>query len=101
VFARYLEQREARRPDPIGRALRRRLLAASRGLVLEVGSGDGRSFEHYPTRVTGVLALEPDPTAGGEGGGTGGPKVNGKFGLPTGRLHIFVVVCPGLRCQRS
>jgi SAM-dependent methyltransferase len=63
VFARYLEQREARRPDPKGRALRQRLLAGLRGLVLEVGSGDGRSFEHYPTRVKGVLALEPDPTA--------------------------------------
>jgi ubiquinone/menaquinone biosynthesis C-methylase UbiE len=31
--------------------------------VIEVGSGDGRSFEHYPHAVTGVLAVEPDPTA--------------------------------------
>jgi SAM-dependent methyltransferase len=62
-FARYLEQREQRRPDRIARELRRRLLAGLRGRVIEVGSGDGRSFEHYPHGVTGVLAVEPDPTA--------------------------------------
>ena len=31
--------------------------------MLEVGSGDGRSFEHYPPEVTALLAVEPDPTA--------------------------------------
>jgi ubiquinone/menaquinone biosynthesis C-methylase UbiE len=31
--------------------------------VIEVGAGDGRSFEHYPEEVTSVLAVEPDPTA--------------------------------------
>jgi ubiquinone/menaquinone biosynthesis C-methylase UbiE len=31
--------------------------------VLEVGSGDGRSFEHYPAGVESVLAVEPDPIA--------------------------------------
>jgi ubiquinone/menaquinone biosynthesis C-methylase UbiE len=31
--------------------------------VLEVGSGDGRSFEHYPSAVEIVLAVEPDPVA--------------------------------------
>jgi ubiquinone/menaquinone biosynthesis C-methylase UbiE len=31
--------------------------------VLEVGCGDGRSFEHYPTRVTQLVAVEPDPNA--------------------------------------
>jgi SAM-dependent methyltransferase len=31
--------------------------------VLEVGSGDGRSFEHYPPEVTALLAVEPDPSA--------------------------------------
>jgi hypothetical protein len=43
-FARFLEQQEARRPDPVARELRRTLLAGLRGRVLEVGSGDGRSF---------------------------------------------------------
>jgi ubiquinone/menaquinone biosynthesis C-methylase UbiE len=31
--------------------------------VIEVGAGDGRSFEHYPPEVEHVLAVEPDPTA--------------------------------------
>jgi ubiquinone/menaquinone biosynthesis C-methylase UbiE len=31
--------------------------------VIEVGSGDGRSFEHYPPEVTELVAVEPDPTA--------------------------------------
>ena len=62
-LARYLEHREQVRPDPVARDLRRRLLAGVRGRVLEVGCGDGRSFEHYPTRVTQLVAVEPDPTA--------------------------------------
>jgi SAM-dependent methyltransferase len=62
-FARFLERREERRPDPGAHELRRRLLAGLEGRVLEVGSGDGRSFEHYPPEVTTLLAVEPDPTA--------------------------------------
>jgi SAM-dependent methyltransferase len=62
-FARYLEQRELRRPDPVHRELRRQALAGLRGRVIEVGSGDGRSFEHYPPEVEQVLAVEPDATA--------------------------------------
>ena len=46
------------RPAP-----RARLLAGLRGRVLEVGSGDGRSFEHYPPQVEHVRAVEPDATA--------------------------------------
>ena len=44
-FARYLERRERERPDPVANELRRRVLAGLRGRVLEVGCGDGRSFE--------------------------------------------------------
>jgi SAM-dependent methyltransferase len=62
-FARYLERREQRHPDPEARELRRRALAELRGNVIEVGSGDGRSFEHYPPRVERLLAVEPDATA--------------------------------------
>ena len=62
-FARYLERREERRPDPVFRECRRRVLEGLGGHVIEVGSGDGRSFEHYPSTVTSVLAVEPDPTA--------------------------------------
>jgi ubiquinone/menaquinone biosynthesis C-methylase UbiE len=62
-FARYLERREARNPDPVHRELRGRALAGLSGRVIEVGSGDGRSFEHYSSTVERVLAVEPDPTA--------------------------------------
>ena len=31
--------------------------------MIEVGAGDGRSFEHYPPTVERVLAVEPDATA--------------------------------------
>ena len=62
-FARYLEQRELRRPDQVAREHRRRLLAGLRGRVLEVGCGDGRAFELYPDAVEHVLAVEPDPVA--------------------------------------
>lgn len=63
AFARYLERRERRRPDPVARELRRRLLAGLRGRVVEVGCGDGAGFEFYPPAVTELLAVEPDPTA--------------------------------------
>ena len=62
-FARYLERREQRRPDLIAQEIRRRVLAGLSGEVIEVGSGDGRSFEHYPPEVERLLAVEPDPTA--------------------------------------
>jgi SAM-dependent methyltransferase len=62
-FARYLERREQQRPDLIAQEIRRRVLAGLSGEVIEVGSGDGRSFEHYPPEVQRLLAVEPDPTA--------------------------------------
>jgi ubiquinone/menaquinone biosynthesis C-methylase UbiE len=62
-FARCLERREQWRPDPVARELRTRLLAGLSGHVIEVGSGDGRSFEHYPLEVERLLAVEPDPVA--------------------------------------
>jgi SAM-dependent methyltransferase len=62
-FARYLERREERKPDPLARQHRRGLLAGLHGRVVEVGCGDGRAFELYPPEVAGVVAVEPDPTA--------------------------------------
>lgn len=43
-------------------AHRRRLVAASHGAVVEIGAGYGATFPFYPPAVSGVLALEPDPT---------------------------------------
>jgi ubiquinone/menaquinone biosynthesis C-methylase UbiE len=62
-FARYLERREQRRPDPVAREHRRQLLGGLRGRVLEIGCGDGRAFDLYPPEVEAVLAVEPDPAA--------------------------------------
>jgi ubiquinone/menaquinone biosynthesis C-methylase UbiE len=47
----------------VHRELRRKALVGLHGRVIEVGSGDGRSFEFYPPEVEHVLAVEPDPTA--------------------------------------
>ncbi|AOT05408.1 class I SAM-dependent methyltransferase [Arthrobacter sp. U41] len=41
---------------------RRRLLEVAYGAVVEIGAGYGATFPFYPSAVTGVLALEPDPT---------------------------------------
>jgi ubiquinone/menaquinone biosynthesis C-methylase UbiE len=62
-FARYLERGELRRPDPVAREHRERMLSGLRGRVLEVGCGDGRTFELYPDGVEQVVAVEPDPVA--------------------------------------
>lgn len=40
---------------------RRRLLAGLAGSVVEVGAGNGRNFAHYPSTVTSVTAVEPEP----------------------------------------
>lgn len=41
---------------------RARLLEGLRGRVIEVGSGHGLNFPHYPATVDEVTAIEPDPT---------------------------------------
>jgi len=41
---------------------RRRLLEPAYGVVVEIGAGYGATFPSYPAAVTGVLAIEPDPT---------------------------------------
>jgi ubiquinone/menaquinone biosynthesis C-methylase UbiE len=41
---------------------RRRLLEGLAGRVVEVGAGNGLNFAHYPTTVTEVIAIEPEPT---------------------------------------
>jgi len=41
---------------------RRRLLNGLTGTVVELGAGHGLNFPHYPTTVTEVIAIEPEPT---------------------------------------
>jgi ubiquinone/menaquinone biosynthesis C-methylase UbiE len=39
---------------------RQELLAGLSGRVVEVGAGNGMNFQHYPTSVEEVIALEPE-----------------------------------------
>ncbi len=57
VYERFSVREEAR-----GQADNRiRMLAGLTGLVVEVGSGNGLNFAHYPDGVTRVVAVEPEP----------------------------------------
>ncbi|SFQ66544.1 Ubiquinone/menaquinone biosynthesis C-methylase UbiE [Amycolatopsis arida] len=61
VFAR-LYPMMGRAMERGGMAERRQaLLAGVTGEVVEVGAGDGLNFAHYPSTVTRVLAVEPEP----------------------------------------
>lgn len=61
LFARVYT-RVARAEDERGNAENRReLLAGLTGRVVEVGSGIGSNFAHYPPGVTEVIAIEPEP----------------------------------------
>jgi len=52
----------AKREDEAGNIdNRRELLARLSGRVVEVGSGIGSNFAHYPAGVTEVIAVEPEP----------------------------------------
>jgi ubiquinone/menaquinone biosynthesis C-methylase UbiE len=52
----------ARKEDEAGNFdNRRELLAGLSGRVIEVGSGIGSNFAHYPETVTEVVAVEPEP----------------------------------------
>jgi ubiquinone/menaquinone biosynthesis C-methylase UbiE len=52
----------AKREDEAGNLdNRKELLAGLSGRVIEVGSGVGSNFPHYPDAVTEVIAVEPEP----------------------------------------
>ncbi|MGI8311424.1 class I SAM-dependent methyltransferase [Saccharopolyspora hattusasensis] len=42
-------------------AHRKTLLAGLTGTVIDIGAGNGLNFAHYPSTVTRVLAVEPEP----------------------------------------
>ena len=49
------------REHPLQVEHRRELLSDLSGRVLELGAGNGKNFALYPTSVTDVVALEPEP----------------------------------------
>jgi ubiquinone/menaquinone biosynthesis C-methylase UbiE len=61
VFARVYE-RVAEMSERRGAAEhRQRLLAGLSGRVIEVGAGSGANFAHYPSTISEVVAVEPEP----------------------------------------
>ena len=61
VFARCYASLSRRRETEGMAELRAELLDGLRGTVVEVGSGNGMNFGHYPAGVTRVDAVEPEP----------------------------------------
>jgi ubiquinone/menaquinone biosynthesis C-methylase UbiE len=57
IYARVAEMSERRG----GAEHRRKLLTGLQGRVVEVGAGSGANFIHYPTSVSEVVAVEPEP----------------------------------------
>jgi SAM-dependent methyltransferase len=45
-------------------ALRTEALAQAQGEVLEIGSGTGLNFAHYPERVRSITTVDPNPAMG-------------------------------------
>lgn len=61
LFARFFHRFCGRDRGDEERELRRELLAGARGRVIEVGAGNGINFEHYPSSVSELVAVEPEP----------------------------------------
>lgn len=83
VFSR-LYPRASRRMEEEGMAaLREELVAGLTGEVLEVGAGDGMNLAHYPSAVTRVVAVEPEP------------RLRALAERAAGRAPVAVTVLPG------
>lgn len=61
LFARFYQRLAGAAEKAGGAEHRTRLLAGLAGRVVEVGAGNGMNFSHYPTTVTEVVAVEPEP----------------------------------------
>jgi ubiquinone/menaquinone biosynthesis C-methylase UbiE len=61
IFARFYA-RFSEKTEAAGLAEHRdELLEGLRGRVLELGAGNGMNFRHYPSTVSEVVAVEPEP----------------------------------------
>lgn len=61
VFARFYAKMSIGMDSAGVAEKRQQLLAGLAGSVIEVGAGNGLNFAHYPSTVTSVLAVEPEP----------------------------------------
>jgi ubiquinone/menaquinone biosynthesis C-methylase UbiE len=61
LFARLHNRFAARSEERGNRELRRELLTGLSGRVIEVGPGKGLNFPQYPSEVSEVVAVEPEP----------------------------------------
>lgn len=61
VFARLFSRVVVRMDEEGFRQYRQRLVADLSGKVIEIGTGTGANFAHYPAAVESVLAIEPEP----------------------------------------
>src|SRR3954452_15009193 len=61
LFARIQARASAVEERNGGAERRRQLLDGLTGRVVEVGAGSGVSCAHYPTAVTELIAVEPEP----------------------------------------
>jgi ubiquinone/menaquinone biosynthesis C-methylase UbiE len=60
LFARFVALIAASE-GPVELDRRRETLAGLSGRVIEIGSGSGPNFRHYPDAVTELVAVEPEP----------------------------------------
>lgn len=66
LFARFYSWLSPRmEPEGMGE-LRDELLVDVEGRVIEVGAGNGMNFRHYPSAVSEIIAVEPEPYLRGE-----------------------------------
>jgi SAM-dependent methyltransferase len=61
VFARYYGAMSVMAEKKGNAEHRQRMLRGATGRVVELGAGNGLNFAHYPTTVTEVVAVEPEP----------------------------------------